>query len=56
MALVRNRVASLVLSACMVGLLGAASEGCVKKKQTPAEKLGDKIDDAGDEIEEGLDD
>jgi hypothetical protein len=31
--------------------LAAASSGC--KKKTPAEKFGDKIEDIGDNLEEG---
>lgn len=41
---------SLMTMSLAIGL-ACASSGC--KKKTPAEKFGDKIEDVGDNLEEG---
>jgi hypothetical protein len=40
-----------LMTLCLAVGLAAATTGC--KKKTPAEKFGDKIEDVGDNLEEG---
>ena len=52
--IVHKRVTRFGVSVMTLGLalgLSVASSGC--KKKTPAEKFGDKVEDIGDNLEEG---